>query len=99
LVVALLMLFLVVGSATGVFAAVAEATSCEQGCGGEDGEDCCPPVCPQCACAARGIAVTTAQTMLLPGPEWSTFAAVSSDATTPESADADEILHVPIVAS
>lgn len=95
--VALLMLVLVVGSATGAFAAVAEAATCQDDC--EQGDaDCCPPVCPQCVCAARGIVVVSPQPIALPSAAWSRMEAIDREVSAPESADGDEILHVPIVA-
>jgi hypothetical protein len=95
--VALLMLFLVVGSATGAFAAVTEEASCED-CGEQD-RDCCPPVCPRCVCIARGVmADVVAGGVVLAPPEGKAVLSVREDAGAPESAEPGEIFHVPIVA-
>ena len=94
--VALLMLFLVVGSATGAFAAVTQEASCED-CG-EQGTGCCPPVCPQCVCILRGVmAEVVAAGVVLPPPEGGTVVSLGEDAGAPESAEPGEIFHVPIV--
>ena len=97
-VVALLVLFLVVGSATGAFAAMAEAAkACDEQCGDGD-EDCCPLVCPRCVCAARSLAVDVPNALVMPGAEPSRQPTLGGDDGVPESAEPDEILHVPIVA-
>lgn len=94
---AVLVLLLTVGSATGVFAAVAEADgSCEEDCGDGDA-GCCPLVCPRCVCAARGMTAHMPGETGLPAAD-----AVASDVpgdrtVAPESPDAGEIFHVPIV--
>ena len=94
-----LMLFLVIGSATGAFAAIAEAEGgCDEGCG-EGDEECCPLVCPRCVCSARGVTLDVPQAVALPGTEELLWVDLAGDAVEPESADADEILHVPIAAS
>jgi hypothetical protein len=94
--VAVLMLFLMIGSATGVFVEMVEGgDSCEEDCGGEE---CCPIVCPRCACAARRVAVDMPTVAALPAMEGMQLADLVGDVVAPDSAEADEILHVPIVA-
>jgi len=93
---ALVMLLLVVGTATGAFAAVTQEASCED-CG-EQGTGCCPPVCPQCVCIARGVtADVVAAGVVVPPPEGGAVVRVGEDAGAPESAEPGEIFHVPIV--
>lgn len=93
--VALLTLCLVVGSASGAFAAMAE--SCDEQC--EDGdEDCCPLVCPRCVCAARGVTVDVPHVALLPTREESRLPDLIGDVMAPSSADPREIFHIPIAA-
>lgn len=96
-VLALLMLFLVAGGATGAFAAVSAEASCEDCC--EQDTGCCPPVCPQCVCVARGMTADMPVTgPVLPAPEGKRVVSAGDDAGAPESAEPDEIFHVPIAA-
>lgn len=92
------MLLLVVGSATGVAAAVVEAgEGCDEDCG-EGDTGCCPLLCPRCVCAARGVTLVVPPTVELPAAECSMLGDAKGEVVAPESADADEILHVPIPA-
>jgi hypothetical protein len=94
---ALLMLVLVIGSATGAFAAMTDESSCED-CGETDA-GCCPLVCPQCVCIARGVAADLpAGGALLPPPGGEAVVSVGEEAGAPESAEPREIFHVPIAA-
>lgn len=94
--VAALLFFLVIGSATGAFAAIADEEGCED-CGEQDG-GCCPLVCPQCVCIARAVTAVPAAATVLPPPDGRTVTSVGEDAGAPESAEPREIFHVPIVA-
>jgi hypothetical protein len=91
--VALLLVFLVLGTATGAFAAVISEAACED-CGeGDDG--CCPPVCPECICVARSAAADVPQILGLPGLVGSAGPGHIDEPTAPASADPREILHIP----
>ena len=91
------MLFLLVGSATGAFAAVGAEASCEH-CGEQD-TDCCPPVCAQCVCAARSITADVPEAIAgLPPPDGCRVMIVGDEDGAPQSAEPGEIFHVPIAA-
>jgi len=90
------MLSLLVGSATGAFAAASEE-GCED-CGERD-TDCCPPVCPQCVCVARGVTADVPEAgVVLLALEGNAVVSPGEDTRAPESAEPGEIFHVPIVA-
>jgi hypothetical protein len=89
------MLFLLVGSATGAFAAVGSEASCDD-CGEQD-TGCCPPVCAQCVCAARSITADVPDAIAsLPPADGSVVSSVGEEDGAPESAEPAEIFHVPI---
>lgn len=94
--VAALLFFLVIGSATGAFAAIADEAGCED-CGEQD-SGCCPLVCPQCVCIARAVTAVPAAGAIVPPPDVGAVVCVREDAGAPESAELREIFHVPIVA-
>jgi hypothetical protein len=94
--VAALLFFLVIGSATGAFAAIADEEGCED-CGEQD-SGCCPLVCPQCVCIARALTAVPVAGAIVPPPDVGAVVRVGEDAGAPESAESREIFHVPILA-
>ena len=94
--VALLLFFLVIGSATGAFAAIADEAGCED-CGEQD-SGCCPLVCPQCVCIARAVTAVPAAGAVVPPPDVGAVVCLGEDAGAPESAEPRDIFHVPIAA-
>ncbi|WP_375759590.1 hypothetical protein [Corallococcus exercitus] len=74
-----------------------QAETCLTGCADDDAQGQCAPTCVDCACCThvRPLAVAVP----LPGLVASAFREppIPLDDTEPSSADADDILHPPIV--
>ncbi|NOK19954.1 hypothetical protein [Corallococcus carmarthensis] len=92
-----LMLLAPVGGGLAHALGPAQAETCLTGCSDDDAQGQCAPTCVDCTCCTHAKPLAVA--VPLPGLADSRFQdpPLTLEAAEPSSADADDILHVPIV--
>ncbi|GMT99387.1 hypothetical protein KH5H1_35060 [Corallococcus caeni] len=94
--ICLMLLAPIGGGLAHAFGPAQQAETCLTGCADDDAQGQCAPTCVDCTCCTHAKPLAVA--VPLPGLADSPFRAppIPLDASEPSSADADDILHVPI---